>query len=60
LEHIIIALFIIVIMHPLGPEPVEQEEELAVELAQVEDVTNPFPDQGKPRCIPSIILFFYF
>jgi hypothetical protein len=47
-------------MHPLGPEPIEQEEELVVELAQVEDITNPFPEQGKPRCIASIILFFYF
>jgi hypothetical protein len=30
---------------------VEQEQELPVEQAQVEDVTNTFPEQGKPWCI---------
>jgi hypothetical protein len=60
LAHIIIALFIIVIIHLLGPEATEQEQEVLVEPSPVEDVTNSFPKKGKPRCIPPIILAFYF
>jgi hypothetical protein len=40
--------------------PVEQEHELQVELAPVEDVTNTFPEQGKSQCIPTIFLDFGF
>jgi hypothetical protein len=36
-------------MHTLEPEPAEQEQELPVESAPVEDVTNSFLDQGNPQ-----------
>jgi hypothetical protein len=45
-------------MHML--DDAEQEQELQVDQAQVEDVTNIFPELGKPWCISSISLDFGF
>jgi hypothetical protein len=39
---------------------VEPKVEEPTEQAQVEDLTNIALDQGKPRCIPPIILDFSF
>jgi hypothetical protein len=38
----------------------ELRSEVQAEQAQVEAITNLSLDQGKPRCIPPIILGFYF
>jgi hypothetical protein len=47
-------------MHTLEPDTAEQEPEPLGEQAQVVDVTNIFPEQGKPRCIPPIFRDFCF
>jgi hypothetical protein len=36
------------------------QQEPSVEQAQVEDATNHFSEYGKPRCIPPILLDFWF
>jgi hypothetical protein len=43
-------------MHML--DHTEQEQESPVKQAQVEDDTNLFAEQDKPRCISSIVLDF--
>jgi hypothetical protein len=45
-------------MHTLEPDHVEQESH--VEPTPAEDITNPFPEQGKLWCIPPIFLDFGF
>jgi hypothetical protein len=45
-------------MHML--DHAEQEQEPSAEQAPVEDVTNIFPEQGKPWCIPPLFLDFAF
>jgi hypothetical protein len=45
-------------MHML--DHTEQEQESPVEQAPIEDVTNIFLEQNKPRCIPPLFLDFAF
>jgi hypothetical protein len=47
-------------MHLLYHIHEELTSEDQVEPTPVEDITNYFPEQGKPRCILPIILVFYF
>jgi hypothetical protein len=45
-------------MHSLDNVREEPESEVQVEQAQAEAQTNLALDQGKPRCIPPIVLGF--
>jgi hypothetical protein len=47
-------------MHTIEIDPAEAELELQEEIAQAEASANPDQAQGKPRCIPPIILVFSF